>query len=51
MATNGPVHSEVVLLVVGEQLYPLALGCSWMFLAVGWMLGGPVAGGFPCSLR
>ncbi len=47
MASCAPVHSEVVLLVVGQELYSFALGCSWMFMAMGWMLGGPAAGRLP----
>ncbi len=44
MSTMAPVHSEVILLVTNSNIYSFALGCSWVFMGLGWVLGAPVAG-------
>ena len=44
MATVAPVHSEVIMLVTNSVIYSFALGISWVFMGIGWVVGAPVAG-------
>ena len=44
VACKGPVWSEVVMLIVGPDLFTLAAGYSMVTTGIGWMAGAPAAG-------
>ncbi len=44
VACKGPVWSEVVMLIVGPDLFDLAIGYSMVTIGVGWAGGAPAAG-------
>ncbi len=44
VASIGPTWSEVTMLMVGQELFPLALGYSLLVMGVGWMCGAPAGG-------
>ncbi len=44
VACKGPVWAEVVMLIVGPDLYTVAIGYSIVTIGVGWVGGAPAAG-------
>ena len=44
VACKGPVWSEVVMLIVGPDLFALAASYSMVTTGIGWMAGAPAAG-------
>ncbi len=44
MASMGPTWSEVIVLLAGPDLSPLAIGYNLGLCGFGWIVGAPLAG-------
>ncbi len=44
VSSMGPTWAEVVVLLTGQELAPLALGHSLCIVSFGWIIGPPLAG-------